>query len=205
MTTSRPYRSAHRQRQAEQTRRAILTAARRLFAESGYANTSVSDIAAEAGVSVPTLYASVGNKAELARALVEFVNEEGGIPENDAWQRQAGTPEELLRRNMHLVRELNERCGDIIRAVREAAHTAPELVAVVEAGDRYHREGEYAIARALADMGALRQGMSPEQAGALITVLASQPSIDQLVSEHGWSYDEVEERLAQALISLLLA
>jgi AcrR family transcriptional regulator len=204
MTPSRAYRSEHRQRQAEDTRRRILAAARKLFAEKGYAATSVADLAAEADVSVPTLYASVGTKAQLARALVEFVNEEGGVLENDAWQRQATTPQELLRRNMHLVRELNEKCGDIMRAARSAAHSEPDMVPVVQAGDGYHRDGEYAIAAALAQMGGLREGVTAERAGAVITVLASSASIDQLVLEHGWTYDEVESWLVRTLTELLL-
>ncbi|HET8559037.1 MAG TPA: helix-turn-helix domain-containing protein [Marmoricola sp.] len=204
MPASRPYRSAHRKRQADQTRRSVLAAARRLFAERGYAATSVADLAAEADVSVPTLYASVGTKPQLARALVEFVNEEGGVLENDAWQRQATTPQELLRRNMHLVRELNERCGDIMRAVRSAAHSEPDLVPVVRAGDGYHRDGEYAIASALAEMGGLRKNLSVERAGAILTVLSSSASIDQLVLEHSWSYSDVEEWLVDALGTLLL-
>ena len=205
MSPSRPYRSEHRQRQAEQTRAAILRAARSLFTDPGYAATSVADIAAEAGVSVPTVYSSIGTKAQLARNLVEFVNEEGGVMENDEHQRQATDPHELLRRNMHLVRELNEKCGDIIRAVRGAAQSEPDLLPVVQAGDGYHRDGEYAIAGALAQMGCLREGMSVERAGAILTVLASSPSIDQLVLEHGWSYDEVEEWLVETLSGLLLS
>lgn len=52
-------------------------------------------------------------------------------------------------------------------------------------------------------MGALREGMGVQRAGAIITVLASSQSIDQLVLEHGWSYDEVEQWLADTLIELL--
>ncbi|WP_310962282.1 TetR/AcrR family transcriptional regulator [Nocardioides terrisoli] len=204
MSTSRPYRSEHRRQQAEETRRRILAAARRLFAEAGYGATGVGDIASAAGVSVPTVYASVGTKAELARSLVEFINAEGGVYENDRLQRRATTAPELLRRNMHLVRELNQRCGDIMRAVRSAAHSEPDLVQVVAAGDGYHREGEYAIAARLAEMGALREGVDPERAGAIMTVMASSATIDQLVLEHGWSYDQVEDWLVETLTALLL-
>ncbi|MGH3509357.1 MAG: TetR/AcrR family transcriptional regulator [Nocardioidaceae bacterium] len=203
MTSSRAYRSEHRQRQAEETRRRILAAARKLFADRGYAATSVADLAAEAGVSVPTVYASVGSKRELARSLVEFVNEEGGVYENDVRQRRATSAPELLRLNMHLVRELNERCGDIMRAARSAAQSEPDLVPVVEAGDGYHREGEYAVAARLAEMGALREGLDVQRAGAIITVLTSSSSFDQLVLEHDWSYDEVESWLVQSLTGLL--
>ena len=40
--------------------------------------------------------------------------------------------------------------------------------------------------------------------GAIITVLASSQSIDQLVLEHGWSHQEVEDWLADTLRVLLL-
>lgn len=205
MATSRPYRSPRREQQAEETRRAILSAARRLFAEQGYAGTPLTRIAAEAGVSVPTLYASVGSKAELARALVEFVNAEGGVAENDARQRQATSAEELVRLNMHLVRDLNERCGDIMRAMRSAAHSEPELAPVVAAGDAYHRDGEHAIARRLHEMGALRDDLTPEHAGATLTVVASSQTIDHLVLQEDWSYDEVEAWLIDTVTRLLLA
>ncbi|MDN5794753.1 MAG: TetR/AcrR family transcriptional regulator [Intrasporangium sp.] len=204
MKESRGYRSPHRERQAQQTRRAILEAARKLFAEQGYAATPVTQIARHAGVSVPTLYASVGTKAELARRLVEFVNDEGGVAQNDARQRQATSAPELLRLNMHLVRELNERCGDIMRAVRSAAHTEPELAPVAAAGDAYHRDGEHEIARRLLEMKALRAGLSVEQAGAILSTLASSETIDQLVLREGWSYDEVEDWLVDSLSQLLL-
>jgi AcrR family transcriptional regulator len=205
MGTSRAYRSPRREQQAEETRRAILSAARRLFAEDGYAATPLTQIAAEAGVSVPTLYASVGSKAELARTLVEFVNAEGGVAENDARQRQATTAAELVRLNMHLVRELNERCGDIMRAMRSAAHSEPEVAVVAAAGDTYHREGEHAIAARLHEMGALREGLTVERAGATLTVIASSQTIDHLVLQEGWSYDEVEAWLVDTVTRLLLA
>ena len=62
-----PYRSDRRARQAEETREAILAAARRLFAARGYAATSMGDIAAEAGVALQTVYSSVGGKSALHR------------------------------------------------------------------------------------------------------------------------------------------
>ena len=66
--------------QAEQTRLEILGAARRQFALHGYAATSVKDIATEAGVSVQTVYDSVGSKAELVRRLNDLIDAEAGVP-----------------------------------------------------------------------------------------------------------------------------
>ena len=50
---------------------AVLTAATALFTSKGFANTSVSEICARAGVSPPTLYYHFGNKDGLFEAVVE--------------------------------------------------------------------------------------------------------------------------------------
>ena len=64
----RTYRSAARAEQARLTRLRILAAATRLFVERGYAATSVSDIAAEAGVTGRTVHLAFANK----RALLDM-------------------------------------------------------------------------------------------------------------------------------------
>ena len=45
------------------TKRAILHAARQLFAEQGFANATVKGLAERAGVAVQTIYATFGSKA----------------------------------------------------------------------------------------------------------------------------------------------
>ena len=52
-----------REQHAAVTRRAILQAARELFAEQGFANTTVKVLAERAGVAVQTIYATFGSKA----------------------------------------------------------------------------------------------------------------------------------------------
>jgi TetR/AcrR family transcriptional regulator, regulator of cefoperazone and chloramphenicol sensitivity len=64
----RPYHSPTRQRQAEDTRRRILDAARALFREAGYAGTTLDAIAAAAGVS-PKTVSAFGSKRGLLAAL----------------------------------------------------------------------------------------------------------------------------------------
>jgi AcrR family transcriptional regulator len=67
-------RKAARQRRAQQTRDRLLAAAARAFAERGYAGGTTNHIAAEAGMSVGSLYRYYPNKdallAELMRAHV---------------------------------------------------------------------------------------------------------------------------------------
>ncbi len=56
---------------AEATRRAIIAAARELFAERGYTATKVDEVAALARVSPATVYAVAGGKQGLLHTLVD--------------------------------------------------------------------------------------------------------------------------------------
>ena len=69
--TSRPYRSALREEQAERTKLLIARAARERFVDTGWAGTSVRSVATAAGVSEATVYAVYGTKAGLAVTLVD--------------------------------------------------------------------------------------------------------------------------------------
>src|SRR2546427_9262148 len=90
-----------RQRQALETRRAIAHAARSLFAERGYAATSIEAVADEAGVAARTVYATFGTKKVILGAICEeWLAEAGGmesvvesIPEPELRRRPApGAP-----------------------------------------------------------------------------------------------------------------
>ena len=70
-TSPRRYRSPRRAEQAAATRARIVDAARHLVVEQGYAATTVSQVAARAGVAVDTVYAAVGRKPELLRQVLE--------------------------------------------------------------------------------------------------------------------------------------
>jgi AcrR family transcriptional regulator len=76
----RKYDASGRREAAEQTRLRVLHAARDLFAERGYAGTSVTAIARSAGVSVDTLYATIGRKPQLLLAVHDMELAGGGSP-----------------------------------------------------------------------------------------------------------------------------
>src|SRR6202451_3598773 len=67
----RPYRSPRREAQARQTRSRICAAAAAQFLDRGYAGGTRRDIAAEAGVAVPTVEAAFGTKARLLKAVID--------------------------------------------------------------------------------------------------------------------------------------
>ena len=202
MSTTR--RSTRRAKQAEATRTDILRAARRLFSERGYAATSMTDIAAEADVAVQTIYTSCGSKRDLVMALLDVIDEEGGVPELSRELRAATEPRAAIAIAARLTRQIQERCGDVIRALNSAAAVEPDAAEATAEGQRRHRAGTARLVRGLEAMGALREDISVDRAAAQASLLLNGAVYWELVGDHGWSYDEVEEWVRETLAALLL-
>lgn len=184
--------------QADQTRAEILQAARRRFASAGYAATTVKDIANEAGVSVQTVYDSVGSKAELVRRLNDRIDEEVGVASIAVGLGRTDDPEELLGIQATITARMVERCGDILRVVLAGQDAAPELVQVAREGGRRHRAGCAAVAGRLADLGALRDGLTAADAAVTIAVLGDFRLALSLVDDHGFDAQAVQGWIAGA-------
>ena len=67
----RSYDSSRRRERARLTREAVLDTAQRLFLEEGYAATTITSIAGDAGVSVETIYKAFGGKPGLVKEIPE--------------------------------------------------------------------------------------------------------------------------------------
>src|SRR5882672_11091549 len=65
-----------REAQGDATRLALLSAARELFGDSGYAATSIEEVAASANVTKGAVYHHFGGKANLFQAVYEQVMRE---------------------------------------------------------------------------------------------------------------------------------
>lgn len=131
----RPYDSLRRAAQARETRADIAHAARRLFLAQGWAATTVREVAREAGVSVPTVYATYGNKAGLTRALADAADlSADAAPLLAELTAPGATPARQLAAMAGYDRRLFERAGDVIALLREAGRTEPELAAAYREG-----------------------------------------------------------------------
>ena len=164
----------------------------------------MSDIARQAGVAVQTIYASCGSKRDLVLALVDTIDEEADVAALAARQTQSDEPKEIVGLGVRLTRQLNERCGDIIGALLSAAPVEPDAAAAAEEGKRRHRDGTARTAHKLHALGALRRGLSADDAAALLAVLTWQPVYAQLTQEHSWTYDDCERWITSVLVSSLL-
>ena len=208
---NRRYESPLREGQARTTRTAIIEAAWRLFAEFGYAATSIEDIAAAAGVSRATVFASVGGKPVLLKAAfdVAIVGDDDpvSLPERASSKaiRAEPDPARYLDRYARMVAEMAGRVAPIAEAVRGAAGADADARALWDAHLAQRRAGAAGVVADLRAKGArLREGLDADHAADIVWVLNDPGLYHQLVARRGWSARRFQEWLAAALRSQLL-
>jgi AcrR family transcriptional regulator len=207
-TTLRPrrsYNTAFRRAQALATRRRILDAARRLFAERGYPGVTMRDVADAAGVAVQTVHAIFGTKLSLAQGIVEAAFEDVG-PDVRLLVTQADLAQDpivTLRTVGTIARRVNEHFADILLFLLQAGD--PQLAAEAERFDIVRVESMAPVVSALGRAGVLRAGLSVKEVADLIWALTSPEWYGLLVRRRGWDPNRWEENLGDALVRLLLA
>src|SRR6266508_1224809 len=175
----RRYEAPRRRAAADQTRRHILEAARRLFLERGYVATSMAAIAAAAGVSHETVYAAFGPKPALFRYLIEIAlsGTDAPVPalERASTREMQAEPDPSRRLEMfaHVIRLIQERLAPVFDVLREGARTDPDLKACLDELSERHVGHMRAFATHLAAVGGLDEGLSIEMAGDLIWIMTS--------------------------------
>jgi AcrR family transcriptional regulator len=199
-----------RARQAAATRARIVEAAGRLFAERGYAATTIDAVAAEADVAVETVYARFKNKRNLLDAYldVSIVGDTEPVPLLDRPEVQAVTAatdqREQLQRLARIMRAVLERNASVHAVLRTAAAGAPELDALAAEDDRRRKATHRAFVEMLASRGPLRDGLSTSEATDTMSALANPETYSYLTRRRGWSPPRVERWLAENLTLLLL-
>jgi AcrR family transcriptional regulator len=181
-----------RQQAAEDTRRAIIDAASAAFLADGYAATTVARVAADAGVAVQTVYNAVGGKAELlSRALdVAAAGPEAPAPVPVFMRERADEAPDAAGVIDALVgfwEGALARTAPVFAVIRQAAALDPEIAAL----ERRRAQGRLAnyaeAAAAIRARGALREGLSDEDAAALIHAIGHPDTYRFLVGDGGWT------------------
>lgn len=189
----------------------MLEVARRLFAERGYAETTIEAIASEADVSVPTVYATFQSKRGVLSALMHRLvsGEPGGTPllrTAGARAVQAETdPRRMLERFAEHIGHVQERVGPTYEIMKSAARSEPDVADALTRLQAYRLANLSTIPARLAELGALRAGLSQEEAGRTLWAIAS-PEVRQMLNRFaGWSNDRYRAWLVETLALLLLA
>lgn len=187
----RSYDARRRQAQAQQTRQRVIEVAHDLFVSHGYGRTTIADVARGAEVSVETVYAAFGSKANLLRTVwfVRFRGDEQDIRflDRPEVQEMLAEPDLVVRLRRHAViaTPVFRRFVPLHRALEAAAAYEPsaaDMLATYDAG-RLDACTHYAKA-------ARRTGQLAVSAADCRDVLSA--TLDgalwhRLVHESGWS------------------
>ncbi|OLF05918.1 TetR family transcriptional regulator [Actinophytocola xinjiangensis] len=200
----RRYTSLHRTNQAHQTRAEIAAAARRLFLERGWAGTTVRDVAREAGVAVPTVYAAYQNKTGLAWALADAANLTADLPRQIDELESTTDPRRHLAAMAAYDRRAFETSGDLITVLRDAGRTEPDLADLYLRARLGADQTRLEVFTSWPD-GTLRAGLDVPTATDIYAALCNIDVYTTLTAERGWTPERIERWWADALARELLA
>jgi AcrR family transcriptional regulator len=189
---ARSYRSELRQEQAEQTRSRVISAAGRLFAEHGYARTTLNKIADAAGVSPETVQGH-GPKAALLIAAIEYaavgVSGEENILNLEIGRRFIAMDDrdEALDYFVEAQSEVHQRTAGLARALTSGANADPEL-------DRYRTDLVVGVTNQVRrvlnlfrDRGWLRDDVPFDDLVATAAIISGIDTYLRMTQHEGWS------------------
>ena len=207
----RTYDSSRRQAQANDTRRYILGAARKLFMERGYAGATAEAIAAEAGVAAQTIYAIFKNKKKILVSLMNVspaTGVEDHTPMSERPNVRAVAQEPDQRRQLQMfantvASNLNQ-VADVFEVMTDAARVEPDFEKIVQKLNKQRLEHMMDAVRQIAANGPFRENMDESRARDIVWTLTSGEVFLLLTRDRGWSKEQYAEWLADILIKALL-
>jgi AcrR family transcriptional regulator len=206
-TPRRTYDNSRRRADAETRQRRIVDAATTLFVEQGFVTTSIDQIAAAADVSPQTVYATYGSKAAvLSRAIdVAVVGDFTAIPLADRLPLLTDTSVEQRRPYFtdmaRFVRSMHERVAPLMRVLEGTFATDQGLE---ELRQRIFRDMRAVAPVWIKHLGsALNPDVALDEAADVMFTLQS-PYVYSTLRELGWTPDQYEQWLADAVPRLLL-
>ncbi|MFI5907035.1 TetR/AcrR family transcriptional regulator [Dactylosporangium sp. NPDC051541] len=210
-TDSGPSRRPTRAEQARATKRRIIAAAADQFLARGYGATRLDQVAEQAGVAVQTVFFHFGNKRTLLKEALDVaaVGDDEAVPLLDRpWVReirQEPDPARIIDLWTAGGRAICERVAPLMRVVRGATGTDPELAAQWDANQQQTRTAYGFLIQLLAARGALRPALDEQQATDIAFVLGNVETHLQYVDACGWTMDDWQSRTAAVLKAALLA
>jgi AcrR family transcriptional regulator len=205
----RSYDASGRRAQARARRLAVVVAARELFERDGFRCTTITGVAAHAGVSPESIYKAFGTKAELAKAVFDLVvaGDDDPVPVADRPAMQAIREEPDVRRKIVMfVDGLAQRQAASAKVqilIRDGRHVDSSLVPIWTALNDEGLAGMTALARHLLETGQLRDGVDLAEARDVLWNYLAIDTFERLVLARGWTHERYTRWLAQAITNAL--
>ncbi len=203
MSTSRPYQSTLREERALETRLRIRESARKLFVAKGLTETTINEIAEDAGVAPQTVYSVFGSKGGMVAAILEDLQEAAGESTRIAEIVSEEDSHRHVRLFVSWIRTFFEQGAPVIRMVLTAQND-PDVAAVADRGDQGRRDGTRRLTGMWASRGDLRDGIEHEDAAQRLWLLTSAEQYMLATDKLGWNPDQYEQWLGDLLERELL-
>ena len=184
-----------REEYPDQTRAAVIDAARQLFAKNGFFQTKVEQIAKLSRVSPATVYAQCGGKQGLLRSLMDNWTQTPMIVETVQASLGADDPARVMQALTTGYLAITEQWGDVVQVVIDVAPHDDESRAVLATAQRRHNRNLTAICRHLEDIGALRDGVDARMATRIITYYYGIDGLLRTREVFGWSLERSNQWL----------
>ena len=205
----RPYDASGRRARADARRRDVVRAARELFERDGFRLTTITAVAAHAGVSPESIYKGFGSKATLAKAVfdVALAGDHEPVPVAKRPALLALRDEPDVRRKIALfvdgLAQRLARSAKVQILIRDGRHVDESLAPIWEKLQEEGLTGMTMLGRHLLDTGQLRADVDLDEVRDVLWNYLAIDHYERLVLMRGWSRDRYAQWLGRAIIGAL--
>ncbi|MET8052252.1 MULTISPECIES: TetR/AcrR family transcriptional regulator [unclassified Streptosporangium] len=189
----------------EEVRRRLLTAAAQVFAERGYTDSKLEDIAHAAGFTKGAVYSNFGSKQELFGAILreradsEYATVMGEVADTDTPAAAAGRAARLVARR---IADDTER-GQLGLEFAARAARDEQTRKIVTPLRRAQRETAARSIARITERGGIKMAVAPELAALILHCLSNGLSMEHLADPEAISADLMEQALSTVLAGLI--
>jgi AcrR family transcriptional regulator len=173
-----------------------LRAARALIETAPFAQVSMTRVAAAAGVSRQAIYLHFQSKTQLLLALVEWIDENGRLPDLLAEARQGSDPVDRFTQGVCAAATYNLDIADVGLALRAARQSDPAAAAAWDDRMADRLAGIRRAVQQVETAGRLRPQWTTPTAADATFALTSLTVYEDLVRERGWPPERYVNQLA---------
>ncbi len=201
----RSYNSESRQAQSQNTKTRILSSAKMLFESKGFENVTIDEMAREAQVSSPSIYAIFQSKRGVLLGLMD----EALPPKQHAALVEQVGKEKCPHKRLELTATISRQLYDAEKAqlsfLRGASILDPMFKGLELERERRRHQRQKDTVESMANDKAFKDNLSIAEVRDILWAFTGRDFYRMLVVERSWSSDEYEKWLADLLIETLLS
>lgn len=200
----RTYNSTSRKMQAKETQERIISSAQTLFEAKGFEKVTIEEIAQAALVSVPTIYGLFQSKIGILRTLTDKALAHEDFEELVRTVDREKSPAKRLALSAKIARQIYDAERTQIGIFHDASILDAELKKLEHEREKRRYQRQERTFKEMAQTTQLAKGLTLEKAHDILWALTGRDLYRLLVIEQGWSSNDYELWLADALKKLLL-